>query len=167
MFLSDPPTMSASDVQQVLKRYTPFCTARTDMNFCDESATDSTKDQYYFDFQACDGFSNCANDADEGFDTCLDMGCGQSVLVSGSGQVPGIGDLHGLDGVYHMYQDGYNNGRPVYRRDNPHMYLFSFSGNSYWHFHRVLNDAGTLAYSTPSTCPTNRQWWRLGFLLFY
>ena len=161
MFRSDPPAMSASDIQQVLKRYTNFCTPRTDMIYCEEPVTDPAATQYYFPFQECDGFSNCANDADEGFDQCGDMGCGQSVLVSGSGSQV---DLHGLDGVYHFYQEGHNNGRPVYKRDNPHMFLYSFSGNSYWHFHRVLDDAGTLAWTHPSTCPTDKLWRSLGFL---
>ena len=141
--------MSASDIQQLLKRYSNYCTARTDMIYCGEVSTDFNSTQYYFDFQECDGFSNCANDVDEGFDRCQDLGCGQSVQVEGGGH---------LDGVYEMDQGGYSNGRPVYMRSDPPMYLYSFTGNGNWHFNPTLGDGSAYAWANSGTCPTDKTW---------
>ena len=152
-FLSDPPTMSASDVQQLLRRYSDHCQARTDMIYCTEGGDWTQGDQYYFAFQGCDGFDNCNNGNDEGFDYCQDMGCGQQMQVSGAGH---------LDGVYDMDQGGYNNGRPVYKRNDPPMYLFSWTGNSNWHFSTTIDNGSTYIWAVSGTCPTDKSWLHSG-----
>ena len=153
-FLSDPPAMSSSDIQQMLRRYSDVCQARTDILYCDSTETDWTVGhQYYFPFQACDGWANCNNESDEGFEVCQDMGCGTQVEVTGAGH---------LDGIYDMDQSGYNNGRPSYLRADPPMYLYSWSGNGNWHFSPELNAGSAFAWTYSATCPTDSDYFTSG-----
>merc|ERR1711935_1051189 len=149
-FLSDPPAMSSSDIQQMLRRYGEVCQARTDLLYCNSDETDWTVGhQYYFPFQKCDGWANCNNEADEGFDVCQDLGCGTRMEVTGAGY---------NDGIYDMDTSGYTNGRTSYFRADPPTYLYSWSGNSNWHFGPELNGGSAYAWGTSAKCPTDAVW---------
>ena len=150
-FLSRPPTASASDIQQLMRRNPDYCQPRTDMIHCHEYGDWVDGDQYYFEWQACDGFDNCNNGNDEGFAVCQDLGCGKKMKVSG---VPGD-----LDGIYVLDQQGYNNNRPIYKREDG-MYLYSWTGNGNWHFSHNVDNGATGAWAPSDKCPTDKDWFR-------
>ena len=149
-FLNAPPAASASDIQQVLRRNPDYCQARTDLIYCDGPSGNWTEgDQYYFDFQACDGFENCNNGNDEAFEVCGDLGCGKKMQVSG---------LRGdIDGIYEFYNVAHNNNRPVYQR-NDGMFMYSWTGNGNWHFNHELDSGSTGAWAPGDRCPTFKDW---------
>ena len=56
----------------------------------------------------CDGYPDCPNGTDEGFDTCGDVfGCGVGVEVTGASQ-------NKLNGLYDVGQDYWNN-KPYFK----------------------------------------------------
>ena len=66
------------------------------------------KDRYYLEGRWCDGYPDCPNGTDEGFDTCGDVfGCGIGVEITGASQ-------NKLNGLYDVGQDYWNN-KPYFK----------------------------------------------------
>ena len=128
--LSTAPRMTSTDVVQLAKMYSEFCQIPTKIPCPGSSGRDvklfpwniienfgifwvlefkhRTKDRYYLEGRWCDGYPDCPNGTDEGFDTCGDVfGCGIGVEITGASQ-------NKLNGLYDVGQDYWNN-KPYFK----------------------------------------------------
>merc|ERR1711935_149875 len=134
------PSMSSIDIVQMASRYNNYCTVPTDQISC----SDDENDGYYLSWKGCNGYNDCLNGADEGFDTCQDMGCGQVIEASG---------LDAIAGTYHMIETEYTNGKPAYYCPEKGHYLYTAPNNN-WHFAQWLGGVWSTAWTERSECPT-------------
>ena len=138
------PALSSIDVVQLTKRYNDFCTEPTDKIACSEN----DQDGYYLSWKVCNGYNDCLNGSDEGFDRCGDLGCGQSLFVSG---------LDSIEGSYLWIDTGHTNAKPAYFNSMKDMYLY-VAPNGNWHFGSELGAGFATAWTAGHDCPSNQEY---------
>lgn len=86
------------------------------------------KDRYYLEGRWCDGYPDCPNGTDEGFDTCGDVfGCGIGVEITGASQ-------NKLNGLYDVGQDYWNN-KPYFKHQTKEQRYPDCQFSVYYSFH--------------------------------
>ena len=76
----------------------------------------------------CDGYPDCPNGTDEGFDTCGDVfGCGIGVEITGASQ-------NKLNGLYDVGQDYWNN-KPYFKHQTKEQRYPDCQFTVYYTFH--------------------------------
>ena len=141
--------LSSIDIVQLTRRYDAFCTEPTDKIAC----TSDEQDGYYLSWKECNGYNDCLNGVDEGFDRCGDLGCGTHIYAQG---------MESIEGDYYMLDSGYTNNKPAYYNEQKNMYLYSFDGNGNWHFSGTLGAGWATAWTSGHKCPTGYDYWANG-----